>query len=290
MIARTLLALWALALVLGPPRAGSAADGLHLVLTPSQKPTDLLATGEEFGKVLAGARRHAGAGDRRLRLRRGDRGAAQPDRGPRVRAPGRLRPGQPRGQGDDRRQEPLARQELVHLAHLRAQGLGHHDAGGPARQDDRVHRSGQLLGLHLPDGAPDPARPREEPRSEDVLPRGRLRRLARRRHARPAQRPRRRARLVRHGPRAVPHRSGRARADRLRGGDARRSRRRASRRATGWIRRSSRRCGRRSCRSARRRTRRLLKRLYEIDGFAPADDRDYDPVRAAIELLGARPR
>ena len=34
----------------------------------------------------------------------------------------------------------------------------------------------------------------------------------------------------------------------------------------------------------------LLKRLYEIDGFATADDRDYDPVRAAIELLGARPR
>jgi phosphonate transport system substrate-binding protein len=54
MIARTLLALWALALVLGAPRAGSAADGLHLVLTPSQKPTDLLATGEEFGKVLGG--------------------------------------------------------------------------------------------------------------------------------------------------------------------------------------------------------------------------------------------
>ena len=34
----------------------------------------------------------------------------------------------------------------------------------------------------------------------------------------------------------------------------------------------------------------LLERLYEIDGFAPAEDRDYDPVRAAIELLGARPR
>ncbi|PYM17454.1 MAG: hypothetical protein DMD81_08960 [Candidatus Rokuibacteriota bacterium] len=34
----------------------------------------------------------------------------------------------------------------------------------------------------------------------------------------------------------------------------------------------------------------LLKRLYEIDGFAPADDRDYDPVRAAVELLGVRPR
>ena len=34
----------------------------------------------------------------------------------------------------------------------------------------------------------------------------------------------------------------------------------------------------------------LLRRLYEIDGFAPADDRDYDPVRAAIEILGVRPR
>ena len=34
----------------------------------------------------------------------------------------------------------------------------------------------------------------------------------------------------------------------------------------------------------------LLRRLYEIDGFAPADDRDYDPVRAAVELLGVRPR
>ena len=34
----------------------------------------------------------------------------------------------------------------------------------------------------------------------------------------------------------------------------------------------------------------LLKRLYEIDGFAPADDREYDSVRAAVELLGLRPR
>jgi phosphonate transport system substrate-binding protein len=34
----------------------------------------------------------------------------------------------------------------------------------------------------------------------------------------------------------------------------------------------------------------LLKRLYDIDGFEPADDRDYDPVRAAVELLGVRPR
>lgn len=34
----------------------------------------------------------------------------------------------------------------------------------------------------------------------------------------------------------------------------------------------------------------MLKRLYDIDGFEAAEDRDYDPVRAAIELLGARPR
>jgi phosphonate transport system substrate-binding protein len=34
----------------------------------------------------------------------------------------------------------------------------------------------------------------------------------------------------------------------------------------------------------------LLKRLYEIDGFEGAQDREYDPVRAAIELLGVRPR
>ena len=34
----------------------------------------------------------------------------------------------------------------------------------------------------------------------------------------------------------------------------------------------------------------LLKRLYNIDGFGPADDRDYDPVRAAVDLLNLRPR
>jgi phosphonate transport system substrate-binding protein len=34
----------------------------------------------------------------------------------------------------------------------------------------------------------------------------------------------------------------------------------------------------------------LLKRLYDIDGFEPAEDHEYDPVRAAIDLLGARPR
>ena len=34
----------------------------------------------------------------------------------------------------------------------------------------------------------------------------------------------------------------------------------------------------------------LLKRLYDIDGFEPAEDREYDPVRAAFALVGARPR
>ena len=34
----------------------------------------------------------------------------------------------------------------------------------------------------------------------------------------------------------------------------------------------------------------LLKRLYEIDGFEPASDSDFAPVRAAIDLLGVRPR
>src|SRR5437879_3172559 len=55
MIARTLAysALWLMvALSALAPAAAVAADGLHLVLTPSQKPTDLLATGEEFAKVL----------------------------------------------------------------------------------------------------------------------------------------------------------------------------------------------------------------------------------------------
>jgi phosphonate transport system substrate-binding protein len=54
MLARTLacLTLWALALSAIAPGSALAADGLHLVLTPSQKPTDLLATGDEFAKVL----------------------------------------------------------------------------------------------------------------------------------------------------------------------------------------------------------------------------------------------
>src|SRR5262245_65461385 len=39
-------------LVPSVPGPSIAADGLHLVLTPSQKPTDLLATGEEFARAL----------------------------------------------------------------------------------------------------------------------------------------------------------------------------------------------------------------------------------------------
>ena len=34
----------------------------------------------------------------------------------------------------------------------------------------------------------------------------------------------------------------------------------------------------------------LLKRLYDIDGFEAAEDREYEPVRAAMDLLGYRPR
>ena len=34
----------------------------------------------------------------------------------------------------------------------------------------------------------------------------------------------------------------------------------------------------------------LLKRLYDIDGFEPAEDREYEPVRAAMDLLGWRPK
>jgi len=33
----------------------------------------------------------------------------------------------------------------------------------------------------------------------------------------------------------------------------------------------------------------LLKALYDIDGFEPAEDREYQPVRAAMDLLGLRP-
>jgi len=34
----------------------------------------------------------------------------------------------------------------------------------------------------------------------------------------------------------------------------------------------------------------ILKKLYDIDGFEPAEDREYEVVRAAMELVGLRPR
>src|SRR6059036_3199142 len=50
-IPRLVVAL-ALAVLAVVPAAWSADTALHLVLTPSQKPTDLLAAGEEFGRAL----------------------------------------------------------------------------------------------------------------------------------------------------------------------------------------------------------------------------------------------
>ena len=34
----------------------------------------------------------------------------------------------------------------------------------------------------------------------------------------------------------------------------------------------------------------LLKKLYDIDGFEPAEDREYEVVRAAMDLVGLKPR
>src|SRR2546430_13454654 len=50
-IPRLVVAL-ALAVLAVGPAAWAADTSLHLVLTPSQKPTDLLAAGEEFGRAL----------------------------------------------------------------------------------------------------------------------------------------------------------------------------------------------------------------------------------------------
>ncbi len=52
MIARTLAVLAICTLALAAVVPAAAADGLHLVLTPSQKPSDLLASGEEFANEL----------------------------------------------------------------------------------------------------------------------------------------------------------------------------------------------------------------------------------------------
>src|SRR3989475_1575848 len=113
--------------------------------------------------VRPGARpplRRAGARNRRIRLCGRHRGAAQSHRRPRVRPPRGLRAGQPRGEGADRGQESLARQEHVHLAHLRAQGRRHQDARGPARQDDGLRGSQLVVRLHLSDGPAADAWPR----------------------------------------------------------------------------------------------------------------------------------
>jgi phosphonate transport system substrate-binding protein len=34
----------------------------------------------------------------------------------------------------------------------------------------------------------------------------------------------------------------------------------------------------------------VLKKMYDIDGFEAADDKEYDPVRQAVDTLGLRPR
>jgi phosphonate transport system substrate-binding protein len=34
----------------------------------------------------------------------------------------------------------------------------------------------------------------------------------------------------------------------------------------------------------------VLKRMYDIDGFEAAEDKDYDPVRHAVDMLGLKPR
>ena len=49
---RHLSAVLLLVMTMAVPSVAHAQDRLHLVLTPSQKPTDLLAAGEDFGKAL----------------------------------------------------------------------------------------------------------------------------------------------------------------------------------------------------------------------------------------------
>ena len=110
-------------------RAGApawAADpSLHLVLTPSQKPTDLLATGEEFGQVLGKLVgvpvRVTVASDyaaviEALRNRTADLAFVHP---------GGYVLASREAKATIVAQESLARQVLVHLADLRAQGQRH---------------------------------------------------------------------------------------------------------------------------------------------------------------------
>jgi ABC-type phosphate/phosphonate transport system substrate-binding protein len=34
----------------------------------------------------------------------------------------------------------------------------------------------------------------------------------------------------------------------------------------------------------------MLAKMYDIDGFEPAEDREYEVVRAAMDLVGLKPR
>ena len=194
------------------------------------------------------ARRRADPRDGGVRLRGGRRGPPEPDRRPRLRPSGGLRARQPRGQGDDRRQGPVAREHVVHLPDLRPEGVRPEDARGASGQDDRLRGSLQHLGLRVPDGHAhrEGARPEQGP--QDVLQGVRVLGVARRGSPGAPQRPRRRLRLVRPGARAVPEGSGRSGRSSSTLPRARRFRRAGSARATGSTRRWSRRCARRSCR------------------------------------------
>src|SRR2546429_25510 len=190
MIARTLalLALCTLAPSAIAPDAAGAADGLHLVLTPSQKPTDLLATGDEFAMVLLIQR----------------------------------------GLVKDRDPKTFFREVLF---------AGAHDAGMRALLNGHVDALASF----------DMAR---EQYLTDPAERERIIYIAETPEIPEA---------------GIAARSGLDPATfaKVRGALL-------QIRAPAYAAR--------------------LRRLYEIDGFAPADDRDYDPVRAAVELLGVKPR
>src|SRR2546425_432635 len=190
-IPRLVVAL-ALAVLAVVPAAWAADTSLHLVLTPSQKPTDLLAAGEEFGRALG---RLVGASVRvtvasdyaavveALRNRTADLAFVHPV--------GYV----------------LANREAK--ATIVARNLWHGKSSFTSR----------LFVLHLADGAADSAGARAEGGPEDLLSRGGLLRRPRRVDARAAERSRGRDRVVRPGARAVPRRPRRARADHVGGGD-----------------------------------------------------------------------
>ena len=78
-VALTILAAGLLVAATGGGWPAGAQTSLHLVLTPSQKPTDLIVAGEAFGAALG---KLVGVPDPRhgrLGLRGGRRGAAEQD-------------------------------------------------------------------------------------------------------------------------------------------------------------------------------------------------------------------